>query len=68
VVRHKHSERPIRSRAHNYLELPPAGYVQSLLATGFELEVFKERRVGPPGHDAVTTLTVAKRRSHPRAP
>lgn len=46
----------------NYLQLPPAGYVRSLLAIGFELEVYKERKVGPPGRDAVTTLTVAKRR------
>jgi SAM-dependent methyltransferase len=48
----------------NYLQLPPAGYVRSLLTTGFELEVYKERRVGPQGHDAVTTLTVAKRRRY----
>lgn len=45
----------------NYLQLPPAGYVRSLLARGFDIEVYKERKVGPPGRDAVTTMTVAKR-------
>jgi SAM-dependent methyltransferase len=50
----------------NYLELPPAGYVRSLLTIGFEIEVYKERKVGPPGRDAVTTLTVAKRTQHAR--
>jgi SAM-dependent methyltransferase len=45
----------------NYLQLPPAGYVRSLLARGFDIEVYKERKVGPPGRDAVTTKTVAKR-------
>jgi SAM-dependent methyltransferase len=45
----------------NYLQLPPASYVRSLLATGFEIEVYKERKVGPPGRDSVTTMTVAKR-------
>lgn len=46
----------------NYLELPARGYVRSLLASGFDFEIYKERKVGPPDHDEVTTLTVAKRR------
>jgi SAM-dependent methyltransferase len=50
----------------NYLELPPADYVRSLLTIGFEIEVYKERKVGPLGRDAVTTLTVAKRTHHAR--
>jgi SAM-dependent methyltransferase len=45
----------------NYLQLPPAGFVRSLLTRGFDVEVYKERKVGPPGRDAVTTTTVAKR-------
>lgn len=47
----------------NYLSLPPASYVRSLLTSGFEIEVYKERRVGPLGRDAVTTKTVAKRKT-----
>jgi SAM-dependent methyltransferase len=45
----------------NYLQLPPAGFVRSLLTRGFDIEVYKERKVGPPGRDAVTTTTLAKR-------
>ena len=48
----------------NYLQLPPAGYVRSLLTMGFDIEVYKERKVGPPARDAVTTTTVAKRKRH----
>jgi SAM-dependent methyltransferase len=47
----------------NYLELPPAGYVRSLLTNGFELEVYKERKVGPSTGDTVTTQVVAKRKN-----
>jgi len=47
----------------NYLELPPAGYVRSLLDWGFELELYQERKVGPVGRDAVTTLSVARRKA-----
>ena len=47
----------------NYLELPPRGYVRSLLVASFDIEVYKERKVGPPDRDAVTTLAVAKRRT-----
>jgi SAM-dependent methyltransferase len=47
----------------NYLELPPAGCVRSLLASGFDLEVYRERRVGPAGSDTVTTQVVAKRKN-----
>lgn len=49
----------------NYLQLPRAGYVRSLLAMGFDIEVYKERRVGPPHRDAVTATAVAKRVRHP---
>ena len=31
----------------NYFELPPRGYVRSLLAASFDIEVYKERKVGP---------------------
>jgi len=34
-----------------------------LLTTGFDIEVYKERKVGPPARDAVTTLAVAKRKN-----
>jgi SAM-dependent methyltransferase len=46
----------------NYLELPPAGYVRSLLASGFEIEVYRERKVGPVSSDTVTTQVVARRK------
>jgi SAM-dependent methyltransferase len=47
----------------NYLELPPAGYVRSLLTNGFELEVYRERKVGPVTSDTVTCQVVAKRKN-----
>jgi SAM-dependent methyltransferase len=46
----------------NYLELPPAGYIRSLLANGFEIEIYKEKKVGPVSSDTVTTQVVAKRK------
>jgi SAM-dependent methyltransferase len=47
----------------NYMELPAAGYVRSLLARSFEIEHYKERKVGPPGANAVVTQVLARRRS-----
>lgn len=47
----------------NYLELPAAGYVRSLLVRSFEIEHYKEKKVGPPGTNAVVTQVLARRRS-----
>jgi len=50
----------------NYLELPTAGYVRSLLVRCFEIEHYKEKKVGPPGTNAVVTQLLARRRSESR--
>jgi SAM-dependent methyltransferase len=47
----------------NYLELPRAGTVRSFFGERFELEFYKERRVGPTGTDAVTVRMLGRRRS-----
>jgi SAM-dependent methyltransferase len=47
----------------NYLELPKAGELRSALETGFELEYYKEGKVGPCGSDAVTVQMLAKKRN-----
>jgi SAM-dependent methyltransferase len=48
----------------NYLELPEAGELRDKLSCGFELEFYKEKRVGPVGQGAVTVALLGKRRSH----
>ena len=45
----------------NYLHLPKPGEVRSALGRGFELEFYRERRVGPPGYSAVTVKLLARR-------
>ena len=47
----------------NYQELPEAGKVRSALAGLFHLELYKERRVGPPQCDAVVVQALACRKS-----
>jgi SAM-dependent methyltransferase len=48
----------------NYLELPKEGELRDRLACDFELEFYKERRVGPVGQDAVTVALLGKRRPY----
>lgn len=45
----------------NYLELPKAGMIKETLQTGFRLEFYKERYVGPETYKAVTVQALAKR-------
>jgi hypothetical protein len=46
----------------NYLELPKAGELMRCLEKGFEIEQYKERKVGPSDYDAVTVRLLAKKR------
>jgi hypothetical protein len=46
----------------NYLDLPKAGEVRTALVNAFDLEVYKEDKVGPPAYNAVTVQTLARRR------
>jgi len=46
----------------NYLELPKAGDVRSAFERAFSIEFYNERKVGPPGCDAVTVNMLAKKR------
>jgi SAM-dependent methyltransferase len=46
----------------NYLELPKAGKLRSAFERGFQIDWYKERKVGPPGYDAVTVQMLAKKR------
>ena len=45
----------------NYLELPKAGELKSVFGEAFEFEFYKERKVGPPGCDAVTVRMLARK-------
>ena len=47
----------------NYLELPRSGEVKSAFEKGFEIEWYKERKVGPAGYNAVTVRMLAKKRN-----
>lgn len=51
----------ISGRGGNYLELPAAGEVKSALETGFHLELYEERKVGPKESNAVTVKLVGRR-------
>lgn len=44
----------------NYLELPRAGEYRSQLERSFNLEFYRERKAGPPNHDAVTVRLLAR--------
>jgi SAM-dependent methyltransferase len=46
----------------NYLELPRSAEVRSVFEKGFDIESYKEQRVGPACHDAVTVRMLAKKR------
>ena len=46
----------------NYLELPHEGELKAALAYTFDLELYKERPVGPSEHNAVTVKLLARRR------
>jgi len=48
----------------NYLSLPKEGELRGRLECDFELEFYKERRVGPIGQDAVTVALLGKRRPY----
>ncbi len=45
----------------NYLELPRAGMIKEILQSGFQLEFYRERYVGPENYKAVTVQALAKR-------
>jgi SAM-dependent methyltransferase len=47
----------------NYLELPRAGDVRTALVEAFRFEFYKERKVGPLNHNAVSVKLVATRLS-----
>src|SRR5260370_7808777 len=51
----------ISGRGGNYLELPAAGEVRSVLETGFDFDLYEERKVGPEGSNAVTVKVIATR-------
>jgi len=46
----------------NYLQLPKEGELRTTLSKAFNLEFYKEGKVGPRGYDAVTVQLLAKRR------
>jgi hypothetical protein len=46
----------------NYLELPKAGELKFAFGKTFEFEFYQERKVGPPGWDAVTVRMLARRK------
>jgi hypothetical protein len=47
----------------NYLQLPGAGAIRRDLGTDFEIEHYKERKVGPSGVDAVTVQLLARKKN-----
>jgi SAM-dependent methyltransferase len=46
----------------NYLDLPAAGELRSLLEPEFELPFYREKEVGPPTHRAVSVKLLARKR------
>jgi hypothetical protein len=46
----------------NYLQLPKAGALRAALERSFDLEFYKERKVGPLSVDAVTVRLLGKRK------
>jgi SAM-dependent methyltransferase len=49
----------------NYLDLPKAGQLRDMLSKDFDLPFYREKKVGPPGYDAVTVKLFARKRFHP---
>ncbi len=52
----------VPGHGQNYLELPRTQEVKGYLEKGFEIEQYKERKVGPADYDAVTVRLLAKKR------
>jgi SAM-dependent methyltransferase len=52
----------VQNRGENYRQLPRAGTLRSAFESSFALDVYKERRCGPDGHDAVTVQLFGRRR------
>ncbi len=52
----------------NYLDLPKAGQLHDLLRADFHLPFYRERKVGPEGHDAVAVKLIGRKRSPVAAP
>lgn len=50
-----------RDGAHgrNYLDLPKAGQLHDLISRDFHVAVYREKKVGPVGYDAVTVKLLA---------
>jgi hypothetical protein len=46
----------------NYLQLPKAGELRAALERSFDLEFYKERKVGPVSFDAVTVQLLGRRK------
>jgi SAM-dependent methyltransferase len=46
----------------NYLDLPKAGQLRDLLSKDFDLPLYREKKVGPAGYDAVTVKLFARKR------
>jgi SAM-dependent methyltransferase len=49
----------------NYLDLPKAGHLRDLLSKEFDLQFYREKKVGPVGYDAVTVKLFARKRDDP---
>ena len=45
----------------NFRELPPAGQFRELLSKDFQLQFYRENKVGPMGYDAVTVRLFARK-------
>ena len=52
----------VPGHGNNYLQLPKSGDLRAALARGFDLEYYKESKVGPKGYDAVAVQLLARRR------
>jgi SAM-dependent methyltransferase len=53
----------VSAHGDNYLELPKQGELKTTLARWFDLEMYRERKAGPRGCDAVTVQLLAKRKN-----
>ncbi len=52
----------VSGHGENYLELPKAGQLKDLLVETFDLEMYREARVGPPESEAVSVKLLAKKK------
>jgi len=46
----------------NHVELPRVGEIAKAVARSFEIEVYRERRVGPPELNAAAVVLLARRK------